>query len=256
MFLDIWETFVFLPVVNVLMYLYSTVAVQNYGLAIAALVVIIRLILLPLSILEERNKLRMRRVADDVARINEKYASDEIQKNQLIKATLKKNGINPWPKLISLTVQAFILTLLYFVNNFSVNYLDKLYDFVPPIEKVDTIFFGLFDVMESYWPLAIICGFYLFVGILAEHASRRETLTDSDRYYRYLFPMFMIIILGILPAFKSIFVLTSMIFTTFVGIIRRMIYGKKVAPGEVISLEKAATVVNENKSPWDNLRKS
>lgn len=215
MLLNIWQNYIFIPLVNFLIYLYGTIAFQNYALAIIELVITMRILLLPLSFIEEKNRSKIIALSDEIAYINKKYKNDDMAQKKLIRLALKKNKVNPWAKIASLSIQAFILIVFYWVNVKSFKYLDRLYPFVPKVDQIDTTFWGLFDLLKPNFYIALIASIYFFINILYKHAQRKKILTEGDKVYRYLFPTFMFLFLVFLPSAKSLFVLTSMVFLIF-----------------------------------------
>ena len=53
-----WHDFLYTPLLNFLMFLYSGPAVQDLGVAIIMLTVLLRVLLLPFTLLDERNRYR------------------------------------------------------------------------------------------------------------------------------------------------------------------------------------------------------
>lgn len=63
------------------------------------------------------------------------------------------------------------------------------------------------------WGLAFIVGLILFFEITFEQSKKKAILPRREIIYRLMFPAATIIILGILPSVKAIFILTSLIFS-------------------------------------------
>ena len=73
----IWNDLLYQPVFNVLIWLYNNTAHQNLGWAVVYLTVFLRILLLPLTVIGERNKVRDEQVQEDIKKIERKLKSDE-----------------------------------------------------------------------------------------------------------------------------------------------------------------------------------
>ena len=87
-----------------------------------------------------------------------------------------------------------------------------------------------FDIADKsvFWPAAV--GVLLFLEIYAVQKQREHLVTRSDVMYLILFPVFSFVVLLLLPMVKSLFVLTSMLFSMFAFGFRKTVYrsGKSV----------------------------
>ena len=254
----IWHNLLFLPLVNILIYLYVNFAFSNYALAIAELVVLMRIFLLPLTFIEEKNKNKYKELTSELERVDKYYATDIIKKNEIIRATFKRNKIKPWAKILSLAIQGFVMLLFYTVNNKALHNLDNLYSFVPvPEEAINTLYFGQFDIIKPSIILSSICAIYFFGKIIIEQSKRFKSITEEDKLERYLLPLFLFIILVFLPATKSIFVLSSMLFSTIVHNLQLFMgwtFGKK-KERQVESVLNEVTKPSFVSDPWKKFKK-
>ena len=92
LFSEIWQLYLYQPLVNLLVYLYNNVAAANLGWAIVALTVCLRIVLLPLSILSERNKFLM----DENDEVAEKHFLDIIDKSVEALFPVISDRIHKW----------------------------------------------------------------------------------------------------------------------------------------------------------------
>lgn len=217
MFLAIWHEYLFLPVFNILIYLYNGAALQNMGLAVIYLTLILRVVLLPFSIISIWKQHFYSKLGEEAAKIAEAYKNDPILQKQEIREFLKKHRVNPWSKAIVLGVQALTLILLYqvFLGGIRGQKLDELYHWVMRPDFVNTVFWK-FELGERsiIWPLVVAA--FLFFEISWEQREKKVVLQNSDIVYRFLFPLFVFVMLYILPMVKSLFILTSLLFSFIV----------------------------------------
>lgn len=100
------------------------VAVRNYGVAIIILVIIIRTLLHPLSVFQQKSMFRMQeamgRVQPKMEAIKEKFANDKVRQNQEIMKLFAEEGVNPAANFVAflpLFLQMPILVALWTALN-------------------------------------------------------------------------------------------------------------------------------------------
>ncbi|OIO20093.1 MAG: hypothetical protein AUJ23_00855 [Candidatus Magasanikbacteria bacterium CG1_02_32_51] len=223
----IWNDLLYQPVFNVLIWLYNNVTNQNLGWSVVYLTIVLRILLLPLNIIGERNKVRDEQVQEDIKKIEKDYRNDPMLQKEEIRKLVKKNKINPWAKVLSLGIQLLVLVLLYQVFLQGITgekLLRTLYDWVDFPGSINIYFFGfnLGNRHDILWPgfVAII----LLADIYIDLKKHKENVTKSDLAYFVLFPAFSFYILWLLPMVKSVFILTSMFFSMLLGLFIRTLF--------------------------------
>jgi YidC/Oxa1 family membrane protein insertase len=221
----IWNDLLVTPLLNVLILFYDTIAFGNLGLAVIEMTVLLRVVLMPLTVVDEKKKAEQERLDDEVAKIQDAFKNDPVMAHEQIRELLARRRVNPWAKTAVLLIQLAVLLVLYKVFIHGINAsLDGLYAWVPaPSGPINTLFFG-FDigVRNFYWALAV--GVVLFLDIVAEQREVEHLLGKQDAVYRYAFPIMTVVVLSLLPMVKSLFILTSMGFSIAVLLIRRAIW--------------------------------
>lgn len=99
-------------VLSLLNYLVSVLG--NYGLAILATTIIVKIILYPLSVKQEKSMYKMKLIQPKIDEINKKYAGDKATISQKTAEIYKENQINPLGGCLPLLVQLPIFMALYF----------------------------------------------------------------------------------------------------------------------------------------------
>lgn len=89
--------------------------VNNYGLAIILTTITIKILLLPLSIKQEKGMRASSRIQPKVKEINEKYKNDPQTRNQKIMELYKEHDANPLNGCLPLLIQFPILIAMYTV---------------------------------------------------------------------------------------------------------------------------------------------
>ena len=212
-----------------LIWLYSHVADGNLGWAVIWMTVFLRILLLPLTIISERNAVRQQEVEEEAYKTAKVFKGDQVKQNEEIRRIMKKKRISPWAKVLTLLIQLLVLVLLYqvFVKGITGDKVIKLlYSGIDFPGKIDVLFYGydIGRVHDSLW--AAVAAVYLFLSILWERAGDKHWQT-SEITFLFIFPLFTFFALWWLPMVKSLFILTTMMFSDIISLIRRIIWPVK-----------------------------
>ncbi len=220
-----WHDYLYTPLLNFLIFLYSGPAFLNLGVAVIELTVLLRLALLPFSILDERNRFRYEKLNRRIEAIERDFKTDHVKRNEKIRELLKQHRVSYWSKMIVLGVQLLTLILLYqvFIGGIRFTRFEVLYEWVSVPLEINTRFLG-FDLAghSLLWPA--IVAVYLFLQIYTVQKQREHLVKRSDVMYLLLFPVFTFVILLLLPMVKSLFVLTSMLFSSVIFGLRKLFF--------------------------------
>ena len=144
---------------------------------------------------------------------------DSVLKKEEVRKLLKQKRISPWSKMITLGVQVLVLILLYqvFLRGITGEKIMKiLYTWIEFPGKINTVFYG-FELGEThtmFWP-GVVALFLLF-EIYFDYRRKKLVLTKADLAYFILFPVFSFLALWILPMVKSLFILTTCVFSDII----------------------------------------
>jgi len=168
----------------------------------------------------------MEEEAENATKVFKKRSSGAKRRNQKI---MRKNRISPWAKAITLGIQLLVLVLLYqvFIRGINGDRVVKiLYPWIDFPGKINTNFYG-FEVgklHDSIW--AGIAALYLFVSIYIDNRKVKHW-EPSKATFLFLFPLFTFGALWILPMVKSLFILTTMIFSDTISLLRKIFFPVK-----------------------------
>ena len=105
--MELWNTIILNPVLNGLIAL-STILGNSFGLAIIALTIIVRLIILPLTIKQLNATKAMQDMQPKIQELQKKYGKNKQKLQQEMMGVYKETGMNPlgclWPMLIQFPV--------------------------------------------------------------------------------------------------------------------------------------------------------
>lgn len=230
---EMWQTFLYEPVFNALIWIYNNWTDANLGWAVVLLTVILRLALLPFTVLNERTNVANEEIAKDVADLQRQLANDPVLMKEEIRKALKKRKLRPWSKALVLGVQALVLLLLYQVFLGGVTgekLVHTLYDFIDYPGKINTIFYG-FDLAAYYdWFWSGLVALGIMGEVYFDYKREKRPLTKRDLGYFIIFPLVVFIALYILPMVKALFILTSMVFSAIVHqFVKPFLSSKKTA---------------------------
>jgi len=232
MFGTFWYTFLYQPVFNFLIELYNTIAGENLGWAIVLLTVLLRIVLLPFTLVTEKARSQNIELEADLHKAEKEFSNDSVLRKQEIRRILKKRKIRPWAKTIVLAVQLLMLVLLYQVFVQGVTGIQVIHTLYPTVDfpgKINTDFYG-FELSERHnivWP--VLVALFLFGEIYFELKGKR--VRQADMFYLIIFPIVSFFILWWLPMVKSLFILTSIFFSIIIHQISR-IFMRSEKPAE------------------------
>lgn len=216
----IWHDYLFVPLLNFLIWLYNGPAYENLGMAVVYMTIALRIFLIPFSVVAERNAFKYEKIQEDVALIQREFKDDSVARKEEMRTLLAANKIRPWASAILLGMQLLALVLLYqvFVGGMT-GKLSSLYSSIPRPDVINTKFLGLDIAVRNYYAAGFV-GLLLYWQIWRSQRSRRATLQVNDLIFRYAFPLFTFLILVSLPSVKTVFILTAIIFSYIIHLFR------------------------------------
>lgn len=235
MFSTFWYSFLYQPVFNTLIWIYNHWTHENLGWAVVYLTIIIRVLLLPFTYLEEKAKKKNEELVKDVQHLQKSYKNDPVVMKEEIRRMLQRRKVKPWAKAVVIGMQLLTLILLYQVFLQGITgerVLHTLYSFVEVPGTIRTDFLG-FDIgLRHNYLWSGMVGLWLFVEIYAGFRHRTVPLTKGDVAFLLLFPFSVAFFLWILPMVKCIFILTSFIFSLVVSkMLQPFLRDKKASEG-------------------------
>jgi membrane protein insertase Oxa1/YidC/SpoIIIJ len=217
-----WHDSLYVPLLNILIWLYQGPAFGNLGVAIIELTVMLRFVLLPFTIIDERGRSEYEHLSKKIGVIERDFKADHIKRKEKIRELLKEHKVSYWSKVFVLGIQLLVLVLIYqvFMAGIRFTSADLIYHWITPPTQVNTTFLG-FNLAERswFWPTAVAA--VLFAQIYAVQKKREHLVKKADVMYMIFFPLFSMVVLLVLPMVKSVFILTSMFFSMFVFWLRQ-----------------------------------
>lgn len=163
----LFNTFLYDPFYNSLVYLIDIIPGGDIGLAVIILTIVVKLILFPLSASSIRTQIKLKEVDGDLKKIREDYKDNREEMGKKMLELYRENKINPFSGVLLILIQLPIILALYFVfakAGFPEVNTTILYSFVPKPEMINTLFLGLVDLAANKnIVIALLVGFTQFL---------------------------------------------------------------------------------------------
>src|SRR5580700_11382203 len=130
------------PLLNLLVFLYETLAFRDLGLAIILLTLLIRFILFPFFHKGAKQQMLMQRIQPKVKKIQETHKDDREKQTKALMELYKEHGVNPFSSIVLLIIQIPVMLGLYYVvrSGLASGQLSGLYSFVAQPGAINPVF--------------------------------------------------------------------------------------------------------------------
>jgi YidC/Oxa1 family membrane protein insertase len=228
MFSYLYNTFIFDPLYNGLIYLFDVIPWIDAGIAVIIFTIIVRLILFPLSKKSIVTQVRMKEIEPELNKL--KQNEPDKQKQALaVMALYKQKGVNPFSSFFFLFLQLPIIYTLYSIfisSGLPEIKTELLYGFVSsPV--INMSFLGLIDVGQKSIILSLVAAaaqfFQLHYSIASKPTpgqtpsngkpSAMDAAQSMTRSMKYIFPVIIFLISYKISAIVSIYWAVSSLFT-------------------------------------------
>lgn len=236
---ELFNQILFLPLFNLLVFFYNTIAFEDVGVAIILLTLLVKLVLSPLSYKAVKSQKELQQLQPKLQEVQIKYKNN---KQELGKATMdlyKQHKVNPFSGCLPILIQLPILIALYRISilGFSNGYFDFLYPFIKNPGVIQTTSLGFIEITKRSIPLAILAGIvqYLYgrvsrVTPIAKKTPVNPTGPDIQTIMQkqtlYFFPIFTIIIAWGFPAGLPLYWIANTCFS----IVETLVVGRWLLP--------------------------
>ncbi|MCW1930024.1 MAG: YidC/Oxa1 family membrane protein insertase [Candidatus Kerfeldbacteria bacterium] len=110
---ELFNTVLYEPLLNLLMWLYNTIAFQDLGIAIIILTILIKAVLFYPSLKQMRAQRSLQDAQPAIEELKKKYADNKEELGKQIMQYYKNNKVNPFSSCLPLLVQLPILLALF-----------------------------------------------------------------------------------------------------------------------------------------------
>ena len=177
----------------------------NYGLAIIAITICIRLVFFPLANFSFRSMAKMKILQPEMVRLKELHKDDKMKLQQEMMALYKKEKVNPMSGCLPILVQIPVFFALYKVLFVTIEMRQMpFYGWIKDLSERDpTSLFNLFGLLPYDVPSFLVIGAWpILMGIsMFIQQKLNPAPTDAMQAKIFMFfPLFLTIILAPFPA--------------------------------------------------------
>lgn len=209
--LAIYHAVLYQPILNLLVGLYD-VLFHDFGLAILALTVIVRLALWPLTHKSLANQKAMLELQPKLKEVQQKYKDNKQEQAKAMMALYAEHKVSPFSSCLPLLIQLPLFIALYQVLSAGLKSegLNALYSFVPNPGTISTLSLKFLDLAAPSIPMAVLAAAAQFwqakmmqrkdVKVHGEASKDEDTMAIMNKQMLYLMPAMTLFIGWKLPA--------------------------------------------------------
>ena len=177
----------------------------NYGLAIIAITICIRLVFFPLANFSFRSMAKMKALQPEMARLKELHKDDKMKLQQAMMALYKKEKVNPMSGCLPILVQIPVFFALYKVLFVTIEMRQMpFYGWIQDLSERDpTSLFNLFGLLPYDVPSFLVIGAWPVAMGVSMWVQQKLNPAPTDPMQAKIFmffPLFLTIILAPFPA--------------------------------------------------------
>ncbi|MBI1971391.1 MAG: membrane protein insertase YidC [Candidatus Wildermuthbacteria bacterium] len=202
---DIYQFIVYQPLLNTLVFLYEYLPGKDFGIAIIALTIFVRILLYPLSAKAFKAQLAMAELQPKLKELQSQLKNNKDELNRRTLALFREKRVNPLSMLFPLLVQLPILLALFQL-------------FRSPPESISPMFFGILDLSARSIPIAVLSAVsQLAQGKFAAPSSQATGGKNvfATKTATHLFSLFTGFIMLTLPSAVGLYWISTNLFSVW-----------------------------------------
>ena len=222
---------IYQPLFNALIFIYQSVGLQDLGISIIVLTILVRVILFPLFHKSEHYQAAMQKLQPKIKEIQKLHKGDTQKQSEALMHLYREHNINPFSGFLLLLIQLPVFITLYqvFAGDFAGTSLDGLYAFVSRPTEVHQTLLNLINLQESSIILVILAAIFQYLqGYLATaKVSGEGELSSAEQIGKqmiFIGPIITVVVLLNLPAAIALYWTVNGIFS----VIQQYIVNKKL----------------------------
>ena len=177
----------------------------NYGLAIIAITICIRLAFFPLANFSFRSMAKMKALQPEMVRLKELYKDDKMKLQQAMMALYKKEKVNPMSGCLPILVQIPVFFALYKVLFVTIEMRQMpFYGWIHDLSERDpTSLFNLFGLLPYDVPSFLVIGAWPVAMGVSMWVQQKLNPAPTDAMQAKIFAFFPLFLTVILAPFPS-----------------------------------------------------
>ena len=222
----VFNTLVYNPIYNGLVYFVGILPNHDVGIAVIIVTIIVRIVLYPLSRSAIKTQMKMKEVTPEVEELKKKLKDKPEEQSKAIFALYRERGVKPFSGFLLILIQLPILLGLYWV--FALGGLPEihaaiLYPFVTAPNAVNMEFLGIINMSSPSLVLSVLAVVAQFIYTRLSMGPRGEkTATEAsfsndmarsfDLQARYMLPLMVGVIAYFIAAAAPLYWITGNLF--------------------------------------------
>jgi YidC/Oxa1 family membrane protein insertase len=218
-FVIIYETIIYQPILNLLVGLYDALPIQDIGIVIIIVTIIIRIILAPLMHKSLKGQKALSALQPKLNDLREKHKDDREAQAKAMLDLYKEHNVNPFSSCLPVLLQLPVLLALFQVLRKALNGdLAGLYSFVPNPGTLDPNFLGIINLTQPNFIFALLAGvvqFWQSRMIMKWQGNTTSTDTTAkvmNLQMTYILPIISVVIAWRLPAGLPLYWIVTTLF--------------------------------------------
>ncbi len=176
------------PIYNLLIFLYDTIPGSDFGLAIIALTIFLKVLLIPLSQKQIESQKKLQEIQPKMKEIQKKYKDNREEQSRAMMAFYRENKVNPFSGCLPLIIQLIVLIVIYRVlyNISQAGFVvspEVLYSFVSNPHEIQRFFLSVLDLSKPSVLLAVMTGLaqYAQMKMMINRAELKKNALDKSK---------------------------------------------------------------------------
>ena len=100
--------------------------VNNYGIAIILFTILLKLLMLPMSIKQQKTMKKSAKIQQEVKEIQDKYKNDQVRMNQEVMDLYKRENMSPFSGCLSSILQIIIVISMFYLVSRPLTYMKHI----------------------------------------------------------------------------------------------------------------------------------
>ena len=222
---SIFRVIFYEPILNLLVFLYNIIPGHDIGLAIIAMTVIIKLVLLPLSKQSIKSQKALQLLQPKINELKKKYANNKEELGKAMMQLYKEEKVNPFSSCLPLLIQLPFLWAVFMVfrDGLSNHALTNIYSFIAQPGVINPLSMGIVDLSKPNIYLAILAGAAQFwqskmmvtkrPEIKTAGAKDEDMMAMMNKQMVYMMPVLTVIIGMTFPGGLALYWLVTTVLT-------------------------------------------
>jgi len=219
---EIFNKVLYQPLFNALVLLYNFLPGKDFGIAVIALTVLIRLALHPLMSKSLKSQKVLSELQPKIKEIQKKFKDDQQKQAEEMLKLYRAEKINPIGGFLPLLIQLPLLIALYqvFWKGLQPEAMNGLYSFIPKFGEINPSFLGLINLSQASIFLAVLAGTVQFVQAKTMNPKSKSKKGQGNqmadmmqKQMLYFLPIFTVVILWRLPSAIALYWIVTSLFS-------------------------------------------